>query len=136
MKPTARLDDVSGKEWLSATHSVLISGVDNAYDALSWERLNAGSVTVMSAPVARSRGKKLHPATFLEGDPRNLMCLFTREGERVLDPFLGSGSTAIACVAERRYCIGFELYEKWADLAMERASDSADIAKPSQTNAA
>ena len=38
----------------------------------------------------------------------------------VLDPFGGSGSTAIACIAEGARCIMFELDEKHAALALER----------------
>lgn len=49
-----------------------------------------------------------------------LIRLTTREGHTVLDPFIGSGSTAIACLNLRRHFIGFELDPHYARLAHER----------------
>ena len=49
--------------------------------------------------------------------------MFTREGQSVLDPFIGTGSTAIACALEKRACVGYELYEQWAQVAVERAGE-------------
>jgi len=123
MKASNRLNDLSGKEWLPTSRSVFINGVSDASNSLSWERLESGSVSVMSKPAARSTNKKSHPATFPESDARMLVRLFTREGGKVLDPFIGSGSTAIACIEERRCCTGFDLYTKWTDLAHERISE-------------
>ena len=120
---SSRLNDLSGKEWLPATRSVFVDGVNDARNSLSWGSLEAGSVAVMSLPEARESNKKLHPATFPESDARRLIRMFTREGGNVVDPFIGSGSTALACIAENRFCIGFELYEKWVRLAWERIAD-------------
>lgn len=44
----------------------------------------------------------------------------TNEGDIVLDPFIGSGTTAIACIKERRHYIGFELNKEYYDKACER----------------
>ena len=44
----------------------------------------------------------------------------TREGQLVLDPFSGSGTTAIACINNNRNFIGFELDEDYYDIAVKR----------------
>lgn len=45
----------------------------------------------------------------------------TNEGDLVLDPFLGSGTTAVACLRLRRGCVGIELDAEHLDLAVTRA---------------
>ena len=44
----------------------------------------------------------------------------THEGDVVLDPFMGSGTTAIACIKERRHFIGFELNSEYYEKAVKR----------------
>ena len=44
----------------------------------------------------------------------------SRRGELVLDPFLGSGSTLIACEKTKRHCMGIELSPRYVDVAITR----------------
>ena len=44
----------------------------------------------------------------------------TNEGDTVLDPFMGSGTTAVACKQLQRNFIGFELSQKYVDIANRR----------------
>lgn len=44
----------------------------------------------------------------------------SEEGQTVLDPFIGSGTTAIACIREKRHFLGFELNKEYYDKACER----------------
>lgn len=53
-----------------------------------------------------------------------LVYLFTNEGDTVLDPFLGSGTTALACIKLNRKFIGIEKNYKFFDLACRRISAS------------
>ena len=48
------------------------------------------------------------------------LTLHTKENDIVYDPFLGSGSTAIACLNKNRKCIGVELLEEYYDTANKR----------------
>lgn len=49
-----------------------------------------------------------------------LIAASTKEGDTVLDPFMGSGTTAIACIKEKRNFIGFELNKEYYDKACKR----------------
>ncbi len=50
----------------------------------------------------------------------HLIRLFTQENQIVLDPFLGSGSTAIAALQNKRKCIGFEIEKSYFEFAKKR----------------
>lgn len=59
-----------------------------------------------------------HSATFPISLPSWFIKLFTREGDLVLDPFIGSGTTALACIELNRHYIGIELMEDYYRLAL------------------
>lgn len=61
-----------------------------------------------------------HPAVFPLELPEFFIKAFSNEGDVVLDPFIGSGTTAIACINTNRNYIGFELEKEYYDLANER----------------
>lgn len=67
-----------------------------------------------------NRKKIGHPAPFPVELPRRCIKLFTYVGDLVLDPFLGSGSTLIACLETNRAGIGVEISEKYCKLAVKR----------------
>jgi site-specific DNA-methyltransferase (adenine-specific) len=75
------------------------------------------SVWSFSAVPAREIG---HPAPFPIELPYRLIQLYTFEGEVVLDPFMGSGQTALAALKTRRYFVGYEIEEKYVELANRR----------------
>ena len=62
----------------------------------------------------------LHPTQKPVDMIRRLVLTSSREGETILDPFMGSGTTAIACIKERRHFIGFELSKEYFDKAVRR----------------
>ena len=66
------------------------------------------------------RDKRIHPATFPIALARRVIDLFTHEGELVLDPFVGSGTTLVAAQDANRNAIGFDLQEKYVELAKSR----------------
>ena len=59
-----------------------------------------------------------------------LIKTYTNEGETVLDPTIGSGSTAVACIETGRNFIGFELDEHYFEVANKRISEA--LAKKQQ----
>ena len=66
------------------------------------------------------RDKTVHPATFPISLSRKVIELFTHEGELVLDPFVGSGTTLVAAQDTNRNAIGFDLQQKYIDLCQSR----------------
>lgn len=53
----------------------------------------------------------------------HLIQLFTIENAVVLDPFMGSGTTAVACIQTKRKYIGFELNQEYIEIANKRLND-------------
>jgi len=60
-----------------------------------------------------------HSAAFPVFLPAWFIKLFTEPGDVVLDPFIGSGTTALACIELNRHYIGIELMEDYYKLALE-----------------
>jgi site-specific DNA-methyltransferase (adenine-specific) len=61
-----------------------------------------------------------HPAPFPVELPRRLIELYTYRGDLVLDPFMGSGSTAVAAVRTERHYAGFDTDPTYVTLAEQR----------------
>ena len=75
-----------------------------------------------------------HPAPFPVALPERLIHLFTYEGDLVLDPFLGSGSTAVAAVRAGRHYVGYDTdadYVERAEARIARGARRAPIAASS-----
>src|SRR3712207_519108 len=70
-------------------------------------------------PPRRETGVYQHPAKFPESLAREFIEFFTKRGEWVLDPMVGTGSTQLAAAAAGRPSIGIELAEPFARLARE-----------------
>lgn len=64
-----------------------------------------------------------HPAPFPVELPGRLIELYTFEGDLVLDPFLGSGTTAVAAVESKRHYVGYELDAEYIDIAERRIKE-------------
>lgn len=64
-----------------------------------------------------------HPAPFPVELPYRTIQLYTFEGEVVLDPFMGSGQTAVAAIKSKRHYVGYEIDREYAKLADKRANE-------------
>lgn len=94
-----RLNNLTGTEWLKLTKSFMFS-----------------------EKCADDKDAFRHPAPFLIKDVEKMISLFTKEDMVVLDPFMGSGTTAIAAYNLGRFSIGIDLSEDYKNLALERFS--------------
>ena len=70
-----------------------------------------------------SKEKTNHPAQFPEELIERITNGWSNENDVVLDPFMGSGTTAIACINTKRNYIGFELDEGYHRTSLERISN-------------
>jgi site-specific DNA-methyltransferase (adenine-specific) len=99
-------------------------GKDDAWIAESiarsvWAQASGSSESIWSMTTETGVD---HPAPFPEELPRRLMLLYTEPGDVVLDPFMGSGSTAVAAVMERRHYVGYEISTEYCRIAEERVA--------------
>ena len=65
-------------------------------------------------------GGRIHPTQKPVELLAQLIAASTKEDDTVLDPFMGSGTTAIAAIREKRNFIGFELNKEYYDKACKR----------------
>jgi len=70
------------------------------------------------------RDKDVHPAVFPIALPTHFIDLLTHEGELVLDPFVGVGTTLVAAQDLNRNAVGFDLKEEYAEVAKQRLKQS------------
>jgi DNA modification methylase len=98
---TNKLNDLTSKEWLPETVTVFTQ-----------KGLGAGN--------KNAQIEKQHPAPFSYQDIMRLIKFYSKEDDKVLDPFSGVGSTVKACAFENRIGYGIELNSKYHELAIER----------------
>ncbi|MDR2105432.1 MAG: site-specific DNA-methyltransferase [Deferribacteraceae bacterium] len=75
------------------------------------------SIWTMNAESARRVG---HPAPFPEELPYRLIQLYSFAGDIVLDPFMGSGTTALSAIKSQRNYVGYDVNRDYIALANER----------------
>ena len=73
------------------------------------------------------RANDVHQAMFPVELARRVICLYSDPEDIVLDPFLGSGTTAIAAIRTNRRFIGIEKMQKYANLAQEQVDRESRI---------
>ncbi|PIU83918.1 MAG: site-specific DNA-methyltransferase [Elusimicrobia bacterium CG06_land_8_20_14_3_00_38_11] len=83
-----------------------------------WEYLTCGD---------GDRLKHQHPATFPDKLPYDVIQCFCPENGIVLDPFMGSGTAAIAAIKLNRKFIGFEISKDYCNLANKRIEKEAGL---------
>lgn len=102
------LNDLTSKEWVQETKSFFYQ-----------KGLGAGS--------PEAKYEKMHPAPFSFTDITKLIKFFTKKDAKVLDPFLGVGSTLKACVELEREGFGVELSPKWCEITRSRLQDESNV---------
>ena len=92
--PKNKLNNLTNKEWLKFQKSWFVHN-----------------------PPPRKKGVLVHPAKFPETMAQEFIEFFTKEGETVLDPMAGTGSTLVAALRAGRNSYGIELNPKYAKIA-------------------
>jgi|SRR5947209_9520210 len=80
----------------------------------------------MTAPRKDEKKYGKHPTQKPVALVERCVLASTREGDLVLDPFLGCGTTAVACAGLKRGCVGIELDEAHANLAAKRVQETVN----------
>ncbi|MCF2138174.1 MAG: hypothetical protein K9W43_13165 [Candidatus Thorarchaeota archaeon] len=101
-----RLNDLDAKEWVKKTKS--------------WFVIN---------PRRRTQSQLTHPAKYPEELVERFVTFFTREGQWVLDPFAGVGSTLIASKRLHRNSVGIELVDEFVTIAQEALETVSDASE-------
>ncbi|MGC8737192.1 MAG: DNA-methyltransferase [Candidatus Hydrogenedens sp.] len=94
----------------------------NRKDTISKEEFLEFTKSVWSFS-AEQATKVGHPAPFPIELPYRLIQLYTFEGEVILDPFIGSGQTAIAAIRTARHYVGYDINESYVNLANKRIQE-------------
>ncbi len=97
--PRNKLNNLTGTEWIKSTRS--------------WFEHHP-------PPRNKELNEHLHPAKYPEDLVERFINFFTKQNMWVLDPFLGTGSTLVACDSAKRNGIGVELTQKWCKIASKR----------------
>ncbi len=103
-------------------------GKDDAWIAESIARAVWGQAVVPGETVweMTTESGVAHPAPFPVELPKRVIQLYTQPGDVVLDPFMGSGSTAIAAKLTGRHYVGYELSAEYCQLAEKRVREATD----------
>lgn len=70
-----------------------------------------------------ARNKTTHPAVFPAQLAHDHIITWSNPGDIVLDPFVGSGTTAIEAMKEKRHYIGFDISEEYCQMARKRIEE-------------
>jgi site-specific DNA-methyltransferase (adenine-specific) len=88
---------------------------------------NMGTSTLINIP--NIIGKKVHPTEKPTALMELLITNSTDDGETVLDPFMGSGKTGVACINTGRKFIGIELDKQYFEIAEKKIADKKKVGK-------
>jgi len=102
------LNDLTSKEWVQETKSFFYQ-----------KGLGAGS--------PEAKYEKMHPAPYSFTDIMKLIRFFTKKEGKVLDPFVGVGSTIKACLELERDGYGVELSPDWYEITKQRLWAESNI---------
>ena len=103
-----KLNHLTGKEWTTFTCSWFI------FNALQKDLKEERSLNINTED---------HPATYSPTMVENFIKFFNKEGMKVLDPFLGIGSTLVGCKRAGRVGYGVELNKKYYNIILKRVPE-------------
>jgi DNA modification methylase len=102
--PKNKLNDLDPKTWLKFQKSWFIHN-----------------------PPKRKKDALVHPAKYPETMAQEFIEFFTKQGETVLDPMAGTGSTLIAALRAGRNSYGIELNQKYAEIAQQLVEEERAV---------
>jgi site-specific DNA-methyltransferase (adenine-specific) len=93
------------------------------------ENFNDGYDKFFLIPKVRQNSEEYnnHPTKKPTDLMAHLVKLITFEGQTLLDPFSGSGSTGVACIQNKRNYIGYELEKEYYDISIRRLQETENL---------
>lgn len=79
---------------------------------------------------ARKGKHLLHGATFPEKLAERVILMYSKEGDCVLDPFVGTGTTVISAIKNNRFGFGIELSDKYYNIASVEVANTVNLLVP------
>ncbi|RKU05763.1 DNA methylase [Candidatus Poribacteria bacterium] len=138
--PRNPLNDLSGSEWIYFLNSVELEGEEHNVGRLN--DLSEEEWAVASAPVWDTHYptngpqsdahhiRKQHPSPKPPALMKRLIEFFTKKGGRVLDPFVGVGSTLLACTMTGRHGVGVDLSQEYLEVYHQASTELGLEAQP------
>lgn len=117
-------------KWAGTT----VHGTSRGADGGTFRKSNHHKTSVQECGVrfnvwhvpGEKNNKTGHPAVFPVSLARDHVLSWSAPGDVVLDPFMGSGTTAVACIKTGRNYIGFEISSEYCDIAQKRIGAAVD----------
>lgn len=108
--------------------------VSTGQSSLSADEFMQSTLSVWN--IAPASAKRIgHPAPFPVELAKRVINLYSHVGDVVLDPFMGSGTTAVAAIELDRRWIGYETHQPYADLALARINAASSTTAQLHTTA-
>ncbi len=108
--------------YLSNSREIAVSGVKGGKPVFN-SKYNSG---IYEHPIPRHNGKRVHPTQKPIDLFRALVEVHSHAGDLVIDPFLGSGTTAEAAIALNRNFAGCDIDPKYVEASRQRVNDVKD----------
>lgn len=133
-KPNSYRGRVSGRHRLKDGSLAMKKHLNNLKIRPVGVRYNIWKISTCFRHVTKDPIAYEHPAIFPESLARDHIISWSNEEDIVLDPFMGSGTTAVAALSVNRKYIGFEKVPKYIEIAETRIQRYLE--KPQQTQLA
>lgn len=114
-------------KFMHATELFFTANKEKGHDSFRWE--NGQRSNVFFHPIVGGKERTKHPTQKPLWLMQELIKYYTREGDLVLDSFMGSGTTAVASKQLNRKYIGSELNSSYLKMAQERLTHSTVLNK-------
>jgi DNA modification methylase len=124
-----RLRDIH--EYLLVFAKQLFYRPDTGISGISATEFMDATLSIWEIP-PESAKRVRHPAPFPVDLANRVIELYSYEGDTVLDPFVGSGSTCVAAVLNNRNYVGFDISEEYCNLARLRIENKGKLYMPTE----
>ncbi|MBR1921447.1 MAG: site-specific DNA-methyltransferase [Kiritimatiellae bacterium] len=129
-KDPLKIPSKHGGKVMTGGGTRLTSGIRIATRAIHINPMKCrGTVWAYETAGDGSRLKHQHPATYPDRLPYDFIQCFCPEKGIVLDPFMGSGTTALAAKSLKRFYVGIDISQEYVDLAERRVVEDFEAYK-------